>query len=78
MDNRTSVEKISNFRMCADCALLADDSAAPHELLVVIEDCETPGTMKYRCLVCNTHHIRNTFGPRGKGSPAAPSRRVGC
>ena len=72
MDDRTNVAKMSNFRMCADCALLTDDAAAPHELLVVIEGCETPGTLKYRCLVCNTHHILDTFQLKRKaGAPAS-------
>jgi hypothetical protein len=64
---------MSNFRMCADCALLVDASATPHELLVVIDRCETPGTMKYRCLVCNTHHVLETFPPGRKARIAAPS-----
>lgn len=61
--------------MCADCALLADDSAPPHELLVAIEGCDTPGTMKYRCLVCNTHHVLHAPAPRRNAGSRASARR---
>ena len=78
MDNRTDVEKMSSFRMCADCALLADDSAMPHDLLVVVEGCETPGTMRYRCLVCNTHHVLNTFEKPKTKPPRQPGASSGA
>ncbi len=71
MGDITNVAKMSNFRVCADCALLTDDSAAPHGLLVAIAGSETPGKMRYRCLVCSTHHVLDTLGPRRNATPTS-------
>lgn len=75
MMNPANIAEKCNFRLCAECAVMGDDCAEPHEMLAPFGCPDENGVRTYRCLICNTHHVIRLRSERTRTAPAHKSEK---